>query len=239
MQLTKQQTRVYSYLETYLRRKGRPPSYQEIQDYFGFRSLNSVVKHLKQLERKGYLESPWGNQKRAFRLLPLRTTAATIPFLGRVAAGAPIEAVDIPEAIEVPESLLAGGNNFALQVQGESMIDEGIRDGDVLIIRKQNHADNGQTVVAQIEGVQCVWIESEGKRACFISDLVPTQAHLPFPWIMAFDLYPMDTLASKKRLLPQLAEDRVLVVFPHDAEVPWGTLVESEGKLMFQPVAVT
>ena len=152
MALTKQQSRVYSFLETYLRRKGRPPSYQEIQDYFGFRSLNSVVKHLKQLERKGYLESPWSNQKRAFRLLPLRTTAATIPFLGRVAAGAPIEAVDIPEAVEVPESLLAGGNNFALQVQGESMIDEGIRDGDVLIIRKQDRADNGQTVVAQIEG---------------------------------------------------------------------------------------
>ena len=152
MQLTKQQARVYSYLETYLRRKGRPPSYQEIQDYFGFRSLNSVVKHLKQLERKGYLESPWGNQKRAFRLIPLRTTAATIPFLGRVAAGAPIGAVEIPEAVEVPESLLAGGNNFALQVQGESMVDEGIRDGDVLIIRKQDHADNGQTVVAQIEG---------------------------------------------------------------------------------------
>jgi repressor LexA len=152
MQLTKQQTRVYRYLETYLRRKGRPPSYQEIQDYFGFRSLNSVVKHLKQLERKGYLESPWGNQKRAFRLLPLRTTAATIPFLGRVAAGAPIEAVEMTEAVEVPESLLAGGNNFALQVQGESMIDEGIRDGDVLIIRKQDHANNGQTVVAQIEG---------------------------------------------------------------------------------------
>ena len=152
MQLTKQQTRVYRYLETYLRRKGRPPSYQEIQDYFGFRSLNSVVKHLKQLERKGYLESPWGNQKRAFRLLPLRTTAATIPFLGRVAAGAPIEAVEMTEAVEVPESLLAGGNNFALQVQGESMVDEGIRDGDVLIIRKQDHADNGQTVVAQIEG---------------------------------------------------------------------------------------
>jgi len=152
MQLTKQQTRVYRYLETYLRRKGRPPSYQEIQDYFGFRSLNSVVKHLKQLERKGYLESPWGNQKRAFRLLPLRTTAATIPFLGRVAAGAPIEAVEMTEAVEVPESLLAGGNNFALQVQGESMVDEGIRDGDMLIIRKQDHADNGQTVVAQIEG---------------------------------------------------------------------------------------
>jgi glyoxylase-like metal-dependent hydrolase (beta-lactamase superfamily II) len=90
-----------------------------------------------------------------------------------------------------------------------------------------------------VREMQCVWVESEGKRACFISDLVPTRAHLPFPWIMAFDLYPMDTLASKKRLLPQLAEERVLVVFPHDAAVPWGTLLKSEGKLTFQPVAAT
>ena len=85
--------------------------------------------------------------------------------------------------------------------------------------------------------MQCVWIESESKRACFISDLVPTRAHLPFPWIMAFDLYPMDTLESKKRLLPRLAEEDVLIVFPHDADVPWGKLVEVEGKLAFQPVA--
>jgi glyoxylase-like metal-dependent hydrolase (beta-lactamase superfamily II) len=90
-----------------------------------------------------------------------------------------------------------------------------------------------------VQDMQCVWIESEGQRACFISDLVPTRAHLPFPWIMAFDLYPMDTLASKKRLLPQLAEDRVLLVFPHDPDIPWGTLVEAEGKFSFQPVAAT
>ena len=152
MQLTKQQTRIYRYLETYLRQNGRPPSYQEIQEHFDFRSLNSVVKHLKQLERRGYLESPWGNQKRAFRLLPLRTTAAAVPFLGRVAAGVPLEAVELPETMDVPESLLSGGNNFALQVQGDSMVEEGIRDGDVLIIRKQDYADNGQTVVAQIAG---------------------------------------------------------------------------------------
>lgn len=87
-----------------------------------------------------------------------------------------------------------------------------------------------------VRDMQCVWIESEDQRACFISDLVPTHAHLPFPWIMAFDLYPMDTLASKKRLLPQLAEDRTLIVFPHDAEIPWGVLEESEGKLAFHPV---
>ena len=90
-----------------------------------------------------------------------------------------------------------------------------------------------------VRDLQCVWIESEGERACFISDLVPTHVHLPYPWIMAFDLYPMDTLASKKRLLPRLAEERVLVVFPHDAEFPWGLLKEVEGELAFQPVAVT
>jgi glyoxylase-like metal-dependent hydrolase (beta-lactamase superfamily II) len=88
-----------------------------------------------------------------------------------------------------------------------------------------------------IRDMQCVWIESEGQRACFISDLVPTRAHLPFPWIMSFDLFPMDTLASKKRLLPQLAEECALLVFPHDADVPWGRLVEIEGKLAFQPVS--
>jgi glyoxylase-like metal-dependent hydrolase (beta-lactamase superfamily II) len=90
-----------------------------------------------------------------------------------------------------------------------------------------------------VRDMQCVWIESEGRRACFISDLVPMRAHLPLPWIMAFDLYPMDTLASKKKLLPQLAKGQVLVVFPHDPGVPWGTLVEVDGKLTFKPVAVT
>ena len=90
-----------------------------------------------------------------------------------------------------------------------------------------------------IRDMQCVWIASEGQQACFISDLVPTHAHLPFPWIMAFDLYPMHTLESKKRLLPQLAKDHVLIVFPHDADIPWGVLAEVEGKLAFQPVDVT
>jgi len=94
-------------------------------------------------------------------------------------------------------------------------------------------------VPGHVRDLQCVWIESEGEQACFVSDLVPTHSHVPFPWIMAFDLYPMDTLASKKRLLPQLAEERALIVFPHDADVPWGLLTDVEGKLAFRPVAVT
>jgi glyoxylase-like metal-dependent hydrolase (beta-lactamase superfamily II) len=80
--------------------------------------------------------------------------------------------------------------------------------------------------------MQCVWIESEGESACFIGDLVPTRAHLPYPWIMAFDLYPLDTLASKRRLLPRLAEQGSLVFFPHDPEVPWARLAEEDSRIV-------
>ncbi len=84
--------------------------------------------------------------------------------------------------------------------------------------------------------LQCVRIESEGESAYFISDLVPTRAHLPVPWIMSFDLYPMETLANKKRLLPELAREGALIVFPHDPEVPWARLVETKGGIAAQPV---
>ena len=84
--------------------------------------------------------------------------------------------------------------------------------------------------------LQCVRIESEGQQACFTSDLVPTRAHLSYPWIMSFDLYPMKTLANKKRLLPQLAESRALVVFPHDPGIRWARLAEINGKLTAEPV---
>jgi glyoxylase-like metal-dependent hydrolase (beta-lactamase superfamily II) len=87
--------------------------------------------------------------------------------------------------------------------------------------------------------MQCVWIESEGERACFISDLVPMRWHLAYPWIMSLDLYPMETLANKKRLLPQLARERVLVIFPHDDEVRWAWLAEREGKISAEAVTVS
>ena len=108
------------------------------------------------MEQRGYLSSPWKNRKRAIDLLPLRTGSLSIPFLGIVAAGAPIEAVEVPEVIEVPESLLGSGDNFALRVRGDSMIDEGIREGDILIITRLAHAENGQTVVALVRGESTV-----------------------------------------------------------------------------------
>ena len=88
-----------------------------------------------------------------------------------------------------------------------------------------------EVVPGHVKDMQCVWIESEGESACFISDLAPTTAHLSYAWIMAFDLYPMETLAAKKRLLPQLAERRTLTIFPHDTVTPWARLVEYEGQI--------
>src|SRR5207247_5314658 len=92
-----------------------------------------------------------------------------------------------------------------------------------------------EVVAGHNRNIQCVWIESQGQQACFISDLVPTRWHLPYPWIMSFDLYPLETLANKKRLLPQLVERQTLVIFPHDVEMPWATLVECNGKIGAKP----
>jgi repressor LexA len=152
MGLTPAQDRVYRFVRDYMQEHGHAPSYEEIRVHLGFRSLNAVSKHLKQLELRGYLQIPWKNRKRALELLPLHTGAASIPFLGTVAAGTPIEAVEIPESIEVPESFLGGGSNFALRVRGDSMIEEGIREGDILIVSRQSRAENGQTVVALVRG---------------------------------------------------------------------------------------
>jgi len=115
-----------------------------------------------------------------------------------------------------------------------------------LAAEKQTEFLNGNSEIIQgirVEVVpghnrdmQCVHIESEGQQACFISDLVPTQAHLRFPWMMSFDLYPLETLSNKQRLLPELAEEETLVVFPHDASAPWARLVELDGKIAAEPV---
>lgn len=93
-----------------------------------------------------------------------------------------------------------------------------------------------QVVPGHTRNLQAVWVESPGERACFVSDLIPTSAHLQYPWIMAFDLYPLETLANKKRLIPGLVRDNVIVVFPHDAAVPWARLAEREGKIVALPL---
>lgn len=89
-----------------------------------------------------------------------------------------------------------------------------------------------QVAPGHTRDLQVVWIESRGERACFLSDLVPTTAHVAYPWIMAFDLYPLETLASKKRVLPEIARDGAAVIFGHEATMPWARLEEQDGKIV-------
>jgi repressor LexA len=150
--LTDKQKEVYDFIKYFIAKQGTSPSYEEIRRELGVKSLNAVFKHLKQLERKGFLQSPWGNQKRALQPLPLSPKGVRIPLFGRVAAGKPIEPIETPDEVEVPEWLLSGGETFALTVEGQSMLDDGIQEGDMLVVRKQERAENGQTVVALVNG---------------------------------------------------------------------------------------
>ena len=147
MYLTSRQRELYEFLRDYIARQGEAPTYQEIGRALRLKSTNAVAKHLKTLETKGYVRSPWGNRKRALRLVEHGTPSFTIPLLGTVAAGKPIEPIETTEKIEIPRSLLGSGENFALRVRGDGMIDDGIRDGDV-----QATAEDGQTVVAVVNG---------------------------------------------------------------------------------------
>ena len=152
MYLTARQRELYEFLQGYIARKGEAPTYQEIGRALKLRSTNAVAKHLKALEEKGYVRSPWGNRKRALTLVEHGTPSFTVPLLGTVAAGKPIEPIEQAEKIEIPQSLLGRGENFALRVRGDSMIDDGIRDGDVVVVRRQATAENGDTVVAVVNG---------------------------------------------------------------------------------------
>ena len=151
MELTPKQLRLVEFIRDYSARHGYAPTQQEMARRFRLKSLGSVQDYLKALEAKGYLSKEW-NGRRAIRLTGVTRSAVTIPLSGVVAAGAPIEAIEQQESLEVPSALLRGGEHFGLRVKGESMIDDGIRDGDVVIVRKQADATNGQTVVAMLDG---------------------------------------------------------------------------------------
>ncbi len=150
MALTKKQKLVLDFIQAYWSDHGFSPTQVEIQQHFGFRSLGSVQDYIRYLTKDGYLQND-PNAPRGLRLpvTPLIETTFEIPLLGTIAAGLPIEVIETPETLTLPSSLISNtGKHFALSVQGQSMIDEGILDGDTVIIKEQKHAHNGQTVVA-------------------------------------------------------------------------------------------
>ena len=154
-ELTTRQKEVFEFLKDYLRAKGFPPTLREIASHFGLRGPKAPQKTLSILERKGYIRKVPGGS-RAIEILSYPQFSLTqilpIPIVGRVRAGEPILAIENIEGyLNLDRSLVSSGDVFLLRVEGDSMIDAHIQDGDFALVKPQPNAENGEIVVVLIE----------------------------------------------------------------------------------------
>ena len=149
--LTERQRDVLAFIERHIDATGVAPTLQEIASEFGFRSTASAQKHVAHLQRKGFLERR-KHQKRGLVLAADEQSpaAAELPLFGVIAAGAPIESVADDESVAVPRDLLRGGDHFVLRVRGDSMIGDGVHDGDLVIVQRARSANDGDMVAALV-----------------------------------------------------------------------------------------
>lgn len=153
MPLTRRQKQILDHIEQFIGEHGYAPSFEEIAQAFGFASLATVHEHLSNLERKGYIRKAY-NESRSIELVQSEGVAALdLPLMGTVAAGLPIEAIRDDESLAVPADMVRrNAENYVLRVQGNSMIDEQIRDGDFIVVAAQPTARDGEMVVALVGG---------------------------------------------------------------------------------------
>ena len=154
--LTRRQQEVYDFLDKKSRRFKHPPTLEELCQAMGLKSRGSMHKHIQALITAGLIE-PMDQLRRGIRLVessPAELDEEMVPFLGFIAAGHPIEAIENVEPMVVPPQLRTQRSCFVLQIRGDSMIDEGILDGDWVVIERREHARNGEIVVALVEGAE-------------------------------------------------------------------------------------
>ena len=151
--LTKRQREILDYLQDFIQQHGYAPSLEEIGRRFGLSSLATVHKHLTNLQEKGFIKRAW-NRSRSVELVPTNTGARSVelPLLGYVAAGVPIEAIATTETISVPQDFVAKRDTYVLRVRGNSMIEEQICDGDLVIVEDRKNPQNGEMVIALLGG---------------------------------------------------------------------------------------
>lgn len=147
--LTRRQQDILEFLRD-CAREGEAPTLGEICRAFGLRSRGSLHKHVSALIEAGLVE-PMNGRRRGVHLTEAAQDSDSLPLLGRIAAGLPIEAVTDSEPVAVPELLRGRGECYVLQVRGDSMIDDGIHDGDWVVVEHREHARNGEVVVALID----------------------------------------------------------------------------------------
>ena len=161
--LTRRQRQILDFLEEYAGNNGMAPTLEEIASHFGVNKV-TIFGHVSELERKGFIERSPPGVSRGLRVVrqeeskgssqPTPTAAATtqpsasLSIVGRIAAGSPIETVEAPEEFDLADLIPRGREVYALQVEGDSMIDDGIRSGDVVVVERRDHAHNGEMVVA-------------------------------------------------------------------------------------------
>jgi repressor LexA len=152
--LTTRQKKVLNFLKDYIRKQGFPPTLREIASHFGLKGPKAPQKTLSILERKGYIRKVPGGSRAIEVLGPLKALHQTValPIVGRVRAGEPILALENIEGyINFDRSMVSSEDVFLLRVQGESMIEAHIQDGDFALVKPQRDAENGEIVVALIE----------------------------------------------------------------------------------------
>jgi repressor LexA len=150
--LTKKQKEILDFIGDFAGEHGYAPSFEEIADHFGYGSLATVHEHLENLQTKGYIRKGY-NESRSIEVVPaeLKVSAIPLELMGTVAAGEPIEAIADRETVSVPEDMLGRGEHYVLRVNGDSMIEEQIRDGDYLVVKQRDTASNGEMVVALVD----------------------------------------------------------------------------------------
>ena len=165
--LTERQKEIVDFLRRYRARRGISPTQREICEEFGYSSFGTLQKHIKLLMEKGVLIRDW-NKRRSLVLAEEenRRYAVEVPLYGRIAAGKPIEVVAGDETVSVPEVLTRKGENYVLRVNGSSMIEDGIHDGDFVVVNRREKAQNGEMVAALVNGeatLKRYYRESDGR----------------------------------------------------------------------------
>lgn len=151
--LTKRQKQIFDFISKYSEKREISPSLEEIRKHFKLRSVSNIHQHVEAIRRRGYLQKQ-KNQQRGIEVRKSQKMVS-IPLLGLIAAGQPIEAIENKETIAVPaDKLPQSGECYALRVTGDSMVEEDINDGDTVIIRKQNTAQNGERIVALVDNYE-------------------------------------------------------------------------------------
>lgn len=154
--ISEKQKQILEYIKSEILNKGYPPAVRDICEAVHLKSTSSVHSHLETLEKNGYIRRD-ATKPRAIEILDdpfnlTRREMAHVPILGRVAAGEPLLAVEnIENYFPIPIEFMPNANTFILQVQGESMVNAGILDGDYVLVQQQSHASNGEMVVALVE----------------------------------------------------------------------------------------